>query len=116
MVLLALLNYSQGKVNSIFVDSFSQNHSFIESTYSDLNSPDQIVVLIDSKPWPQSNNIGALSVKSDLQMPWASIGEISQILGMSEKQLVVQVIDDEVASLANAIDLRKLRDQLSHGN
>jgi hypothetical protein len=117
MVLLALLNYSQGKVNSIFIDSFRQNYDFIKSSYGELNSSDQFVVLIDSKPWPQSNGIGALSVKSDLQMPWVPIGEISQILRITENQLVVQVIDDdEDAYSANTIDLRKLRDLLSHGN
>jgi hypothetical protein len=117
IVLLALLNYSQGKVNSIFIDSFRQNYNFIKSSYSELNSSDQIVVLIDSKPWPQSNSIGALSVKSDFQMPWVPIGEISQILRIPENQLGVQVVnDDEVDSSASTIDLRKLRDQLSHRN
>jgi hypothetical protein len=116
MVLLALLNYSQGKINSIFIDSFRQNYNFIKSSYSELNSSDQIVVLIDSKPWPQSNSIGALSVKSDFQMPWVPIGEISQILRIPENQVAVQVVNDEVDSSANAIDLRKLRDQLSHKN
>ena len=116
IVLLALLNYSQGKVNSIFIDSFSQNYNFIKSSYSKLNSSNQIVVLIDSAPWPQSNSIGALSVKSDFQMPWVPIGAISQILRITENQLVVQVIDDdEVVSSANTIDLRKLREQLTNG-
>jgi hypothetical protein len=49
MVLLALLNYSQGKINSIFIDSFRQNDNFIKSSYSELNSSDQVVVLVDSK-------------------------------------------------------------------
>jgi hypothetical protein len=116
MVLLSLLNYSQAKINSIFIDSFRHNYNFIKSSYSELNSSDQIVVLIDSKPWPQSNSIGALSVKSDFQMPWVPIGAISQILRITENQLVVQVIDDdEVVSSANTIDLRKLREQLTNG-
>jgi hypothetical protein len=116
MVFLALLSYSQGKINSIFIDSFRQNGSFIKSSYDELNSPDQIVVLIDSKPWPQSNSIGALSVKSDFQMPWVPIGAISQILRITENRLVVQVIDDDaVTSSGNAIDLRKLREQLTNG-
>jgi hypothetical protein len=115
IILLALLNYSQGKIHSIFIDSFRQNYNFIKSSYDELNSSDQIVILIDSKPWPQSNSIGALSVKSDFQMPWVPIGAISQILRLAENQLVVQVIDDDaVASLANTIDLRKLREQLTN--
>ena len=116
MVLLALLNYSQGKIHSIFIDSFRQNVSFIKSSYDGLNSSDQIVVLIDSKPWPQSNSIGALSVKSDFQMPWVPIGAISQILQVRENQLLIQLIDDDVVgSSANTIDLRKLREQLTTG-
>ncbi len=116
MVLLTLLNYSQGKINYIFIDSFRQNYNFVKSSYSELNSLDQIVVLIDSKPWPQSNSIGALSVKSDFQMPWVPVGAISQILRITENQLVFQVIDDdEVVSSANTIDLRKLREQLTNG-
>jgi hypothetical protein len=116
MVLFALLNYSQGKINYIFIDSFRQNYNFIKSSYSELNSSNQIVVLIDSVPWSQSNSIGALSVKSDFQMPWVPIGAISQILGITENQVVVQVIDDdEVVSSANTIDLRKLREQLTNG-
>ena len=58
-----------------------------------------------------------MSVKSDFQMPWVPIGEISQILRIPENQLGVQVVnDDEVDSSASTIDLRKLRDQLSHRN
>ena len=116
MVFLALLNYSHGKINFIFLDSFRQNYNFIKSSYSELNSSNQIVVLIDSIPWPQSNSIGALSVKSDFQMPWVPIGAISQILRVAENQVVVQVIDDdEVVSLTDTIDLRRLREQLTNG-
>jgi hypothetical protein len=55
-------------------------------------------------------------VKSDFQMPWVPIGAISQILRITENRLVVQVIDDDaVTSSGNAIDLRKLREQLTNG-
>jgi hypothetical protein len=115
--LAALTFYSHEKVHLVFIDSFRQNYDFIKSTQNGLNSQDLIVVITDTEPWPQRNNIGALSVKSDLQMPWVPIGEISQILRVREDQVFLQLPDnDEVVTLENLIDLRELRKQLEYGS
>jgi hypothetical protein len=115
--LLSLLNYSHVKVNSIFVDSFRQNNNFIKSTYVELNSLEPITVLVDFQPWPQKVYIGSLSVQSDLQMPWVPIGEISQVLGLRENQLLIRSIDGSEKNLpGNTIDLRKFRQQLTRNN
>jgi hypothetical protein len=116
-VVLALFSYSHQKINLIFIDSFRQNHIFLNASYGMLNPLDRIVILIDSKPWPQRGFIGALSVKSDLQMPWVPIGEISQILELKENQLTIQIFENNEKTFSgNSIDLRKFRQTLTHAD
>ena len=117
ITIFSLTLYSQQRINQVFIDSFQQNYRYIQSSYLDQGSPDEVSILVDSKPWPQRNYIGALSVKSDLQMPWVPVGEISQILGIEEDQLSIQTFDeDEEVSVSNKIDLRKLRERLANEN
>ena len=117
LIIFSLTLYSQQRINQVFIDSFQQNYRYIQSSYSYQGPSGDLSILVDSKMWSQRNYIGALSMKSDLQMPSVQVGEISQILGIKEHQLSTKTFGgDEEIFVPNKIDLRKLREKLAYKN
>jgi hypothetical protein len=83
----ALSLYASSKVSSIFLNSFESNRKEILLATQQANETTRYWIYSDQLTWPQNNYIGALSVKSDLQMPWVPIGQISQILKIDESRI-----------------------------
>jgi hypothetical protein len=79
--------YASSKVSSIFLNSFESNRKEILLATQQANETTRYWIYSDQLTWPQNNYIGALSVKSDLQMPWVSISQISQILKIDESRI-----------------------------
>ncbi len=111
--IVSLTLYSQQKISEVFIQGFHKNNEYIKASYANQGFPEKIVVLLDSKPWPQRNYIGSLSAKTDLQMPWVPLGEVSQILGIREDQILIHNIDiTQVAPQGNVIDLLQFRESV----
>ncbi len=87
VLFVALTFYASGKVSSIFLESFESNKKEILLATQQANKTTRYLIYSDQLNWPQNNYIGALSVKSDLQMPWVPIGQISQILKIDESRI-----------------------------
>ena len=90
LVLFATLSfYANSKVSSIFLYSFESNKKEILLATEQANETTRYWIYSDQLNWPQNNYIGALSVISDLQMPWVPIGQISQILKIDESRISI---------------------------
>jgi hypothetical protein len=79
--------YASTKVSSIFLESFESNKKEILLATEQSNEITRYWIYSDELTWPQNNYIGALSVISDLQMPWVPVGQISQILKIDESRI-----------------------------
>jgi hypothetical protein len=86
LVLSTVTLYSALNVNKVFIKAFTNNESFIRS-HEASESDQGILIIGDDVGWPQNNFIGSLSVKSDFQMSWVPVGEVSEILDVPNSEI-----------------------------
>jgi hypothetical protein len=86
LVLSTVTLYSALNVNKVFIKAFTNNESFIRS-HEASESDQGILIIGDDVGWPQNNFIGSLSVKSDFQMSWVPVGEVSEILNVPNSEI-----------------------------
>jgi hypothetical protein len=87
LTLTTLSFYASNKIDSIFLESFESNKKAIVLLAEQADETTRYLIYSDQITWPQNNYIGALSVISDLQMPWVPIGQVSQILKINESRV-----------------------------
>lgn len=112
LVLSTVTLYSALNVNKVFIKAFTNNESFIKSYEID-ESDRGILIIGDDVGWPQNNFIGSLSVKSDFQMSWVPVGEVSEILDVPNSQITYTQKEDLGSNLEPVIiDLGKYKESL----
>jgi hypothetical protein len=112
LIIISVASYSYFRINEIFISSFRVNSQFVLTTLGSV-SQENIQVADDFTDWPQNNYVGSLSVKSDFQMPWVPIAEISQILKINSGNFsIVNKLGNGGKSLGVVVNLNTLKESL----